>query len=109
MVRNGPFTSLLGLKSARNAMREAGAFEDLQKAVCISQYFKRLSISPGSEALSTLVKLQCKMFAELKTNPVTARHVQLQFTASAQCSGYQAPTLRDRHAGTTVTLPETSF
>lgn len=87
LVRNGPFTSLIELERVRKAVHEAIASDYSQKAVGISEYVKPLSISLGAKELSMPVHLIFEMLAELKINPVTARHVQLQYPSSAYCSG----------------------
>lgn len=77
---------LLEVESARKAMDVARTSNDLQKTVGVSHYFKMLSLLLGPEALSTLATLLFEVFAQLKLDPVTARHVRLQSTASGFCS-----------------------
>lgn len=93
---------MVELESATKAMHEATASEDLQNTVGISVYVKTLTTSLRAEAIRTLVNLLFYLFAELRINPIITRHIWLQFTGSANCSGYQLPTLQDSHEGTTV-------
>lgn len=90
-------------------MHEGNVSNDLQKNVAISQYSKMLSKSLGVEALSTFINLLFEMFDEVNRNPVSERHICLQFTASVYYSGYQPTPFRDPHEGTTMILPDTQF
>lgn len=85
LTRNGHFSFLPELNSARRAMNESKDFNGVQKAVDISQYAKMLSISLKVGTPRILIKLEFERFYWVKIDHISKKYTWLEFSGSANC------------------------